>query len=72
MEKAQCLNELIGPVTTKSKKKAESKKENLPTTEQSKYEERIFKWMMQHQEAFAVLKGMLSIASQLELPRYFQ
>ena len=57
----------MGPTSNKQKKKARAKKDaaTVKGTEQ-----RIFKWMMKHQDAFDALKGALSSAPVLGSPDF--
>ena len=65
-EKAQCPHELVGPTTNKHKK-ARAKKDS---TTGNQNEQRIFEWMIKHQEVFDALKEALSTAPVLGYPDF--
>ena len=56
-KKAQCLHKLVGPTSKKQKKKVRAKKDAITVKETG---QRIFEWMMKHQDAFDALKEALS------------
>ena len=66
-KKAWCLHKLVGPTSSKQKKKARAKKDST-TVKQT--EQRIFEWMMKHQDAFDALKEALSTAPILGYPDF--
>ena len=66
---AQCLHELVGPTSTKTKKIRGKKKGKLAASG-TPTEPKEFKWMPEHQEAFDALKEALVTAPPLGYPDF--
>ena len=66
---AQCLHELVGPTSTKTKKIRGQKKGKIAASE-TPIGPKEFKWMQEHQWAFDALKGALVTAPVLDYPDF--
>ena len=66
---AQCLHELVGPASTKTKKIKGNKKEK-PAATNIPNQSREFKWMPKHQQKFNALKEALVTAPVLGYPDF--
>ena len=70
VKKAWCLDKLVGPTANKPKRKARDKETKVAETTPTKWDIRLFKWMIEHQEAFDALKEALSTAPLLGYPNF--
>ena len=65
----QCLHELVGPTSTKTKKIRGQKKEE-PAAKENPTETKNFNWMPEHQQACDALKETLVTAPVLGYPDF--